>query len=72
MRSFGFDFGVEEEFFELLETFVKDLLHSSGAVYSLHFDFGVEEEFFLNYWKLSKKIYHIPLTEYIHSILILE
>ena len=46
MRSFGFDFGVEEEFFELLETFVKDLLHSSGAVYSLHFDFGVQEEFF--------------------------
>jgi len=37
---------VEEDLFELLETFKEDLSNSSDSVHSFDFDFRVEEEFF--------------------------
>ena len=45
VHSFDFDFVLEDDVSQLLETFEVDLSYSNVAVLSLVFDFGVEEVF---------------------------
>ena len=57
MRTFDFEFGVEEEMLKLFELFEGGVLsHSTDKTHSFDCDFGVEEEF-LNFQRCFFTIY---------------